>query len=137
LFLAFPGPRLQRSRDYRTAGTPVATRRFVPTTFVRRGPPAVLADDARRRPDRRWKWRGGRRDSDWTKRPLAMRRVPAAGEWLHKFRRWMIERVRRSAARVRIETARAARAFTRPVRLRLRFSERMPRDRNGRPTPAA
>ena len=33
-------------------------------------PPTPPAFDRRRSPDRRKVWRGGRRDSDWTNRPL-------------------------------------------------------------------
>jgi hypothetical protein len=39
------------------------------TTDLLDAPPVILVD-RRRWPERRAMWRGGRRDSDWTNRPL-------------------------------------------------------------------
>src|SRR5438105_13323779 len=81
-------------------GMAVAMRRSVtPPIFLRSGPPAVVSTESRRRPDRRWKWRGGRRDNDWTKRPFAARRAPAVGQWLYRLRRWTVDRMRRYVLR--------------------------------------
>ena len=47
-----------------------------------------FAIDRRRTPDRRDRWRGGRRDTDWTNRPTgALARTRARGGWLAAVRR--------------------------------------------------
>ncbi len=53
----------------------------------RLGGPCVKAADLRRTADRRTDWRGGRRDTDWSNRPIS--------QWRHRepggspLRRWL------------------------------------------------
>jgi hypothetical protein len=49
-------------------------------------PPPLF--DRRKTPDRRAVWRGGRRDSDWTSRPLgALTRIERDAIWRARWRR--------------------------------------------------
>jgi hypothetical protein len=63
--------------------------------FVRAGPPLTSTADHRCRPDRRRTWRGGRRDVDWTRRPIGARRAIRLHQWLYACRRtlgrWIAE----------------------------------------------
>ena len=46
--------------------------------------PPVIAVERRRLPDQRREWRGGRRDADWTSRPIgAWRQLEGVAPWRH------------------------------------------------------
>ena len=63
------------------------------------GVPNVAPGERRRQPDRRDRWRGGRRDSDWANRPPdaltrieQARRWPSLRQWLQSIGQWSYRR---------------------------------------------